>query len=599
MAAAAPLSSRLARAGAQAALLLALVLLACQALAAPEGGARRLAKHKQGAVADPSGGAATAAAPGAEVSAAGCCAQLPAGFSSTRPVVVISTQGAPLSSIPKPQIETGVKAKIPASVCTCRSPDGQDFGAPIQFSERGSHSEDWDQVRSYSVDLSPSHSFLGMPKGSSWALYGWQNDTGGLHDWFGFELYRWTGNYAPRTQYCELFLTDGLQPLRYPSDDYLGLYLAMEHLGQGKHRVDIKKDSAADSGANSSYILDNEHGKTKQGLVELPPLPFSKIQYMIEYPSKPSQDQQGYILGYLRQFEDVLFGPSFADPAAGWRQLANQTNALDYFLFEELVKSNNNGYRGSQRLTKDAGGPLLFGPPWDTNDGFGQCCGFPVEGYQNGGQSNGTSGGSAISPQGWSFTICEQQERCVQDPMGGVALWYRRMWQDPAFRAAAAQRFAQLRGGVWTDAAIGQAVTSIAATIHDALLRTFQRWPVDLLNPYAPPQPTPGETAGVMQREAQIQATVGKLIQWTTTRLAWMADQFASIALGGAGGSTLQLPPSVVAAGASTATASSAAAPAAVAATGNAPAAAPASGPGNPSPVSSFASGPGTVALLG
>lgn len=49
-------------------------------------------------------------------------------------------QGAPLSSIPKPQIETGVKAKIPAAVCTCHSPDGQDFGAPIQFSERGSHS---------------------------------------------------------------------------------------------------------------------------------------------------------------------------------------------------------------------------------------------------------------------------------------------------------------------------------------------------------------------------------------------------------------------------------------------------------------------------
>lgn len=32
-------------------------------------------------------------------------------------------------------------------------------------------------------------------------------------------------------------------------------------------------------------------------------------------------------------------------------------------------------------------------------DGFGQCCGFPVEGYQNGGQSNGTSGGSAISAE--------------------------------------------------------------------------------------------------------------------------------------------------------------------------------------------------------
>ncbi|KAL4419190.1 hypothetical protein ABPG77_007780 [Micractinium sp. CCAP 211/92] len=568
------MSSLQARTAPQMAVALALLLLlhTCHASAAPESGG------------DPGGGTA----PGAEASAAGCCDQLPAGFSSTLPVVVVSTQGAPLSSIPKPQIETGVKAKIPATLCTCQSPDGQDFRAPIQFSERGSHSEDYDQVRSYSIDLSPSHPFLGMPSGSSWAAYGWQNDTGGLHDWFGFELYRWTGNYAPRTQYFELFLTDGLQPLRYPSSDYLGLYLAMEHIGQGKHRVDIKKDSSSDPGANSSFILDNEHGKTKQGLVELPALPFSKIQYMIEYPSKPSQDQQGYIDAYLRQFEGVLFGPSFADPATGWRPLANQSNALDYFLFEELIKSNNNGYRGSQRLFKDAGGPLMFGPPWDTNDGFGLCCGFPVEGYQNGGQSNGTSGGSAISPEGWSFTICEQQERCVQDPMGGVALWYRRMWQDPAFRAAAAQRFAQLRAGVWTDAAISQAVAGITASIHDALLRTFQRWPVDLLNPYAPPQPTP---------EAQIQATAAKLVQWTTARLAWLADQFVSVAQGGAGGSTLQLPASVVAAGASTTTAAgTAAAPAPPASVGTAPVPSPPAAPGAPT-VSSFSSG--TVPLLG
>ena len=36
-------------------------------------------------------------------------------------------------------------------------------------------------------------------------------------------------------------------------------------------------------------------------------------------------------------------------------------------LRQELIKSNNNGYRGSQRLYKDAGGPLNFGPPWDFN----------------------------------------------------------------------------------------------------------------------------------------------------------------------------------------------------------------------------------------
>lgn len=371
------------------------------------------------------------------------------------------------------------------------------------------------QVRAYSLSLDKSARFLGMPKGSSWSLYGPQNDTMGFHDWLGFHLYRQTGAWASRTQYAELFVTDGLQALRYPQD-YLGLYLAMEHIAAGKDRVDVKPNKGSDVGG--SFIVDNEHGKTKQNEVELPPLERSKIPYLVEYPSKPTQAVQDYIEGYLRDFEAALFGGGAG--AGNWHALANESSAIDYFLFEEIIKSNNNGYRGSQRLHRNASGPLMFGPPWDFNDGFGQCCGFPIEGYENGGVSNGTSGGSAISPEGWSFSICEQPERCTYDPIQGIALWYRRMWQDPAFQASAARRFLQLRREVWTDAAVAQAVRGTQAAIHDAAMRTFAKWPVDFLNPYADPQP---------DAESQLQATVDKLIPWTTGRLAWMEAQFSAI----------------------------------------------------------------------
>ncbi len=41
-----------------------------------------------------------------------------------------------------------------------------------------------------------------------------------------------------------------------------------------------------------------------------------------------------------------------------------------------------------------------MGPVWDYNEAFGQCCGYPIEGYQRNGNSGpGHSGGSAISPQ--------------------------------------------------------------------------------------------------------------------------------------------------------------------------------------------------------
>lgn len=99
------------------------------------------------------------------------------------------------------------------------------------------------------------------------------------------------------------------------------------------------------------------------------------------------------------------------------------------------------------------------------------------------------------------------------------------------------------------------------------------------------PQPTTACSA-----EAQIQATASKLVQWTTARLGWMADQFASVAQGGAGGSTLQLPASVAAA-----SAGAAAAP--VPGNGPAPAPVAALSPARPSPVSSYSAG--TVPLLG
>lgn len=38
------------------------------------------------------------------------------------------------------------------------------------------------------------------------------------------------------------------------------------------------------------------------------------------------------------------------------------------------------GYRGSIKMHKDAGGPLVLGPIWDLNEAFGLCCGYPIEG---------------------------------------------------------------------------------------------------------------------------------------------------------------------------------------------------------------------------
>lgn len=79
---------------------------------------------------------------------------------------------------------------------------------------------------------------------------------------------------------------------------------------------------------------------------------------------------------------------------------------------------------------QDHGDLLKAGPPWDYNEAYGLCCGYPLEGYNDNGASGpGISGGSAISSDGWRFNICSDPERCVVDPTDGISQWYRRLWQ--------------------------------------------------------------------------------------------------------------------------------------------------------------------------
>jgi len=52
-----------------------------------------------------------------------------------------------------------------------------------------------------------------MPKSKQWILYAEQLDPLGLHEYFGFEVARATGEYTPRTQYCEVPLHKPSSPL--------------------------------------------------------------------------------------------------------------------------------------------------------------------------------------------------------------------------------------------------------------------------------------------------------------------------------------------------------------------------------------------------
>ena len=80
-------------------------------------------------------------------------------------------------------------------------------------------------------------SLLGMPAENDWILNGLAFDSSLIRDNLSYYLSRQMGNYAPRTQYCELVI----------NDEYVGLYLLQEKIKADTNRVNILKIAATDN----------------------------------------------------------------------------------------------------------------------------------------------------------------------------------------------------------------------------------------------------------------------------------------------------------------------------------------------------------------
>lgn len=140
-------------------------------------------------------------------------------------------------------------------------------------------------------------------------------------------------------------------------------------------------------------------------------------------------------------------------------------------------------------------------------------------GYQASGQSNGISGGSAISINGWLYNICVERQRCKIDPLNGVSQWYLALWQNPEFRNATNARWQALRKEAWSDAWLSNEVKSQATIINSAVIRDYDRWGQFYAADTTPIQfPT---------RQEDFTVSVQQLHDWVLARVRWLDQQIA------------------------------------------------------------------------
>jgi hypothetical protein len=270
-------------------------------------------------------------------------------------------------------------------------------------------------------------------------------------------------------------------------------------------RVNIKKIGIADNSGDivtGGYIFSVDYYEsTDSWMGSYPPIgyPNNDVYFVYNFP-KPEEitlQQKTYIQRFVKDFEAVLYGSNFKDPATGYRAYINVNSFLDYFIVNE-VSRNIDGYKKSCFFNKNrnsVNGLLNAGPVWDFDWAWKNIseCYF------------GVTDGS-----GWAYKVLE----CNGWPT--PAGWMPRLMEDPKFVDELKSRYSTLRKTTLSKAYLMHYIDSVNTIIADAQVRHYKKWPTLGLNVGTPesdyiPTTFAGET--------------NKFKNWINTRLTWLDKQ--------------------------------------------------------------------------
>lgn len=284
--------------------------------------------------------------------------------------------------------------------------------ASCQVRGRGNTTWEWPK-KPYLIKLDKRESLLGMPKHKRWVLLANFMDRTLMRNRISMQVASMTGlDWTPRCRSVELVL----------NGRHVGNYLLIEQVRVDENRVPVAEMTPQDNeGAalTGGYLLEldfhfnNEvqwkdpHGYGFQPGFE------SSIPFSVKYPDPDvlTGPQLNYIKGYVSKAANALYGANFKDPEKGYAAYLDVDSFVDYWLVFEIMGNHELGNPGSVFFHKDRDGKLQAGPCWDFDWG--------VLSYRT-------------SPQA-QYGLLNQR-----------AIWYARLFEDPAFRQKVKTRFQEL-----------------------------------------------------------------------------------------------------------------------------------------------------------
>ena len=336
-------------------------------------------------------------------------------------------------------------------------------------------------------------SLFGMPAENDWILNPLAYDQTGMRDMLAYELSNQIGQYASRSQYCEVIL----------NGDYRGLYVFMEKIKVDKNRVNIEKmDETCNEPpeVTGGYIVqanrsDNDPLAWTMQTYQMNWWWPVNTEFIHHYPKHENitSTQNDYIHNVFLDLESVAHNFD-TGITTGIPSVIDIPSFVDFMIMAEFT-SNVDVYHLSTFFHKDRCGKLRAGPIWDYNlafgyDAFGNRSGYDVWQFDN--QDN-------TGPRFWKDLFDTDEFRC----------YFAKRW------------FELTEEGMPLDYnLISNRIDEIDTLIAEAISRDNQRW-------------------NQMSQHAQY---VNDMRTWLQQRINWLNDHIGS----SQGCSDVDLPPLVI-----------------------------------------------------
>lgn len=335
----------------------------------------------------------------------------------------------------------------------------------------------------------------GLPEDSDWILFASYNEKSLMHNVLSMSFARQMGMNASRTKYVEVVI----------NNSYQGVYVLMEKIKVDKNRVDIatlKPEDVSGDELTGGYIvkIDKSTG-TNYGTFRSNYTNANGFanQYFYHLPKTINDTQKNYIRGYIRKFEDVIYGKDYKDDLKGYHQYVDLSSFAKMFIINE-VSRNIDGYRISSYFSKDKdskGGKLTASPPWDYDISYGNADYCEGSRYDL-----------------WAYKF---NEICPRDGFQ-VPVFWERMISDPKFIGELRNIYFEQRkkGGVLDHDRIVKEIDGLKENLGEAAIRNFQKWPI--IGTYVWPSPQPIPQTWDLE--------IVELKNWIYNRLTWMDRNF-------------------------------------------------------------------------